>query len=364
MLIPTKENKPLLFYSILSLSLILGLLQSCAEDKTDEIITIEIPRASDGTLNLSDLAESIRLVPLETKEGSLVNLIQDVKLFDDKLYVSDLAGQLLVFDIEGNFLYVLGKHGYGPGEYTHISSLAVDESGGLIHIASGRRLLTYSTDNKLVAEGQLPLFIDYLDIHKGKLFAVAQLDGIKTESGYVNQTALLEISPSLEVVDSIPVRKVALKAQTAATYAYKNYISNTGQERYFYSPVLVNEGILRDTLYRLDGKSLTPYIKLDFQKSHLNEKKVKTIWIKNMINSPSYLVCEYDSEGDNMLFLFDRKKSTGYNLNGGISDGEGSSVILRPLDLSNDVFYYIASATYSEGMTDEPNPVVGIVSLK
>lgn len=364
MLMLTKENKPLLFYSILSLSLILGLLQACAEGKTDGITTIEVPKASDDAFNLSDLAESVRLVPLETKEGSLLNMIQEVKLFDDRLYVSDMAGQILVFDIEGNFLYVLGKQGYGPGEYTHISSLAVDESAGMIHVASGRKLLTYSTDNKLVAEGQLPLFIDYLDVHQGKLFAVAQLDGIKTESGYVNQTALLEISPSLEVVDSIPVRQVALKEQTAATYPYKHYISNMGQERYFYSPVLVNEEILRDTLYRLEGTTLSPFVKLTFGKSHLDEKNIKTIWIKNIIISKSYVVSEYDSEGENMLFLFDKNRSRHYNLKGGMLDGEGNPVFLRPLDLANDVFYYISSAAYLDGMKEEPNPVIGIVSLK
>lgn len=364
MLIPKRENKPLSFYLILSLSLILGLLPACAEDKTDGLTTIEVPKASHGPFDLVDLAESVRLVQLEMTEGSLLNMIQDVKLFDDKLYVSDMAGQILVFDIAGKFLNVLGKHGHGPGEYTYISSLAVDKSAGLIHIASGRKLLTYSANNLFVAEGQLPLFIDYLDVHEGTLFAVAQLDGIETENGYVNQTTLLEISPSLEVADSIPVRRVALKEQTAASYPFKHYISNMGQERYLYSPVLVNEEILRDTLYRIDGKTLTPFTKISFQKNHLNEKNVKTIWIKNMINSQSYLVCEYDSEGENMLFLFDKASSRHYNLKDGILDGEGNPVFLRPLDLANDVFYYISSAAYSAGMTEEPNPVIGIVRLK
>ena len=327
-------------------------------------MAIGVPAAPDDPISLVDVAESIRLVQLETKEASLLNMVQDVQLFDEKLYVVDLAGQVLVFDTEGNFLHMLGKSGNGPGEYTYISSLATDGSSRLIYIASGRKLLAYSPDNELVAQAQLPLFIDYLSVHEGKLFALAQLSGMETEEGYVNQTTLLEISPELEVADSIPVRRLTLKEQTAASFPYKHFITHVGNDRYLYSPVLTNETILRDTLYRLDGKTLTPFAKLDFKKRHLDEKGSKTISIKNMVNSRSYLMCEYDSGGDNMLFLFDKGKSTGHNLKGGLLDEEEDPIFIRPLDPSRDIFYFIKTATYSAGDTEELNPVIGIVGLK
>lgn len=357
-------KKLLLSYLRLSLSFFIFLILGCSKSDKHDLMAIEVRKASDDPIRLEDIAESIQLIQLETKEGSLLNMIQDVKLYDEKLYVVDLAGQILVFDIEGNFLQMLGKNGNGPGEYTYISSLAIDESSNLIYIASGQKLLAYSTENELVAEAKLPLFINYLNTHNGKLFALAQLNGIETEQGYINQTTLLEISNSLEVADSIPVRRLILKEQIAATYPYKHFISKVDSDLYLYSPVLTNETILRDTLFRLEGKTLIPFAKLNFEQNHLNEKNQKIIWIKNMVNSRSYLICEYDSDGDNLMFLFDKGKSIGYNLKGGLLDGRDDPVILRPLDPAHDIFYFIKTAKYSADNTEELNPVIGIVSLK
>ena len=358
------KNKPPLFYLRLSLSLLVCLNLGCSKDENHDLMAIEVPAAPGDPMRLVDLAESVRLVQLETRKASLLNMVQGVQLFDEKLYVVDLAGQLLVFDMEGNFLHMLGKSGNGPGEYTYISSLAIDGSSRLIYIASGRKLLAYSPDNEFVAEAQLPFFIDYLSAQGGKLLALAQLDGMETEGGYVNQTTLLEISPALEVTDSIPMRRLTLKEQTAASFPYKHFITHVDNDRYLYSPVLTNEPILRDTLYRLDAKTLTPFAKLDFKKKTLDEKGIKIIRIKNMVNSRGYLMCEYDSDGDNMLFLFDKGKSTGHNLKGGLLDGTGDPVLLRPLNPSRDIFYFIKTATFSAGDTEEPNPVIGIVELK
>ena len=168
------KNKPPLFYLRLSLSLLICLNLGCSKDENNDLMAIEVPAAPDEPVGLVDVAESIQLVQLETKEGSLLNMVQDVQLFDEKLYVVDLAGQVLVFDVDGNFLHMLGRNGNGPGEYTYVSSLAIDASSRLIYIASGRKLLAYSTDNELVAEAQLPFFVNYLSAHEGKLLAVAQ----------------------------------------------------------------------------------------------------------------------------------------------------------------------------------------------
>jgi len=328
------------------------------------MLTIEISRQSNPPVTLSDISKAVKLVQLETSESSLLSIVQDIKLFDDKFYVVDMAGKILVFDTQGSFLYILGRQGNGPGEYTYISSMTIDSTSSLIYVASGRKLLAYSVDNKFVAEEVLPVFLDYLDVFDRKLWAIAQLNGVRTEEGYVNQTTLLEINPSLEVADSVSLRRVVLENQTAANYPYKYFISDIVNDRYLYTPVLTNEKILRDTLYQLVDKVLIPYAKFNFEKPHLNEKGDKTIWIKNMVNSASYIVCEYDSEEDNMLFLYSKANSKGYNMKGGFLDDHGDLVFLRPLDPANDIFYYVQAAAYSDSATEELNPTIGIVALK
>lgn len=351
----------------LSLSVFIGMLLSCSNSKSTEgLLTIEIPDTIDPQLSLTDISSSIQVIQLETNDKSLLNFIQDVKQNDGKLYVVDLAGRILVFDIQGRFLYQLGKQGNGPGEYSYVSSFSVDEASEQFFIAAGRKLMVYSGENTLIAEEVLPEFIDYVQVLPGsRLYLLLQLYGVQNEGGLANQTTLFEMDSELSIKDSIPFRVAYVDEQVAATYPYKHFMSNVGNQTYLYSPVLTNEKFLRDTLYIFRDNLLTPFAKFYFQGPHLTDKGDKAIWIKNAIVSSAYMICEYDDSGNGqMMFLYDQKNTIGYNLKGGLLDSEGDTVFLRPLDLTNDTFYYIKTAKYLDGSSEELNPLIGIVTLR
>lgn len=74
--------------------------------------------------------------------------------------------------------------------------------------------------------------------------------------------------------------------------------------------------------------------------------------------------CEYYSESKYMNFIYEKEGAIGHNLQKGVLDGNGNPVVLRPLDLGRDIFYFVQQSKYSDRETEERNPTIGIVQLK
>jgi hypothetical protein len=82
------------------------------------------------------------------------------------------------------------------------------------------------------------------------------------------------------------------------------------------------------------------------------------------VNSSSYYILEYDQDWERFMFLYDKKNNTGYNLREGLTDDGGEPIFLRPLDLEEDLFYYIKKKEFINASIEEQNPEIGIVKLK
>jgi hypothetical protein len=349
----------------LILSLIVGLNIGCTKENDQTLQFIKVVEKIDPDLRLTDFTESLKIIPLETLGGSLVGKIVDVKYFDEKIFILDLQSGVLVFDSEGRFISKVGKKGDGPGEYKFASSIAIDKNNGLIYIASYRKLLIFSKNFQLVEEKTFPFFLNHLEFVKGSLMVFSDKNGVSSEKGYINSSVIYKFDQDIELKDSIQLRSVLLKDKSVGAYFFQHYISQINDEIYFYKPVLTNENILRDTLYKLEEDRLTPYIKFNFDiPQSLDENGIMTTWIYNVFTSSSYIILEYEKKDGRRMFFYDKKKNMGYNLNEGILDKEGVPVFLRPLDLENDTFYYIKSKEYRDTSIEEKNPEIGIVKFK
>ncbi|UCS95070.1 6-bladed beta-propeller [Echinicola marina] len=346
-----------------SLSLLLSVCLACSSSESTELASIYIPKKGDPNISLKDIAQSLETVKLETTEESFLSMVQDVKFSKEKYFVVDMAGKILVFNKEGKFLYRLGKSGNGPGEYRHVSSIAINGKAEMVYIASGRKLLEYSFDNTFVSEKTMPFFIDHLAIIEQQVYLIGGNDGIKKGGKYVNQRTFYKLDPDLEINDSLPIRNMQLDKETAAMFPYKHYLSQFNGENYFYLPVLINESILRDSLYQIKDEKLIPVLKLNFEPPYISEEGIKKIAIKNVVNSPSFLTCEYDREGMRMLYFYNKNEDKGINIKEGFVDEAGENVIIRPLDLENNIFYYIKAAEYTYADAEEPNPSIVLVKL-
>ena len=99
---------------------------------------------------------------------------------------------------------------------------------------------------------------------------------------------------------------------------------------------------------------MTPFIKLNFEtKQELDKGGMKKIQIYNIVNSHSYLLCEYYSGANYMIFIYEKEGKTGYNLRKGILDNNGIPVVLRPLDLGKDIFYFVQQPESLDSETEE-----------
>lgn len=75
----------------------------------DEIFVVDVLSVPTETVNfLSDVAENIDYVPLETKQECLIGHIHNFSVTDNgKFYVNQIGRGILAFDSAGKFLYKL-----------------------------------------------------------------------------------------------------------------------------------------------------------------------------------------------------------------------------------------------------------------
>src|SRR5690554_4220450 len=91
---------------------------------------------SDRVVNISEIADTVEYIPLETMDESLVGKLQKNNIFFERglFYLILESGEIALFDYSGLFIRRFGKLGRGPGEYIQIADLDVDYVTGNIFI--------------------------------------------------------------------------------------------------------------------------------------------------------------------------------------------------------------------------------------
>lgn len=336
---------------------------SCSNQLETNIPVFSVPWKSYSEMYLSEISKSINEIQLETSEGSLLGFVSQVEYFNEKLYIRDTNGSVLIFDIKGKFLGQLGGKGEGPGEYTRAYTISIDQDSGLIYLGSKNKIIVYSKDDEFLREEKIPFWVSYLKVLNGEPIVIAERNFIPVEKGYLTQTIVFKFSKSLELTDSLIFRNVILKDKSLYGTSSKNHVSINENGVFLYTPVFSPENVLRDTLYQFKNNSFIPVFKFEFKNAHLNEMGEKEVKIFSINNSSSYLVCLYKVENESMFYLYDKEKEVGYNLKEGLLDKDGSPLLLFPLDLKKNIFFYVKSAKFEDSKIEELNPIIGIVEL-
>jgi hypothetical protein len=128
---------------------------SCGQNGTDNTINpdpvIEIDLLSEPEseiAGLSDIAENIEYIPLQTTENSLIGAFT-LKILNvgNRIYIQNggMTGEILCFDITGKFLFKISNEGRGPEEYDFITDFDVSSDNKILTILSGssRKLVSY-----------------------------------------------------------------------------------------------------------------------------------------------------------------------------------------------------------------------------
>ena len=142
--------KSLLFYLLAII-----LLCSCSEvNKVKDnlaIINIADNIGKGYVLNISEIAESIDYIPLETSDSSIIGKVDNISFSKDCFIISTEINSNNIFKIftkNGIFKGGLDQKGRGPTEYPYV--ITSDVYKDHIVVLTSNKILEYSFDNKFI----------------------------------------------------------------------------------------------------------------------------------------------------------------------------------------------------------------------
>jgi hypothetical protein len=146
------------------------LILSCSTKRTvdvdnkNDILTIDLlSEPVSKVTKLSDIAEDIEYIPLQTTANSLIGpFILKIIMRDNRIYIrnSGLDREILCFDINGKFLLKINNIGRGPEEYSSANDFDVSSDNKILVILSGidHKLVTYGiSDTGLIFQRSVSL---------------------------------------------------------------------------------------------------------------------------------------------------------------------------------------------------------------
>ncbi|MBR3626102.1 MAG: 6-bladed beta-propeller [Bacteroidaceae bacterium] len=90
-----------------------------------------------STLNLSDAAERVEIVKLETSDKSILSNIFKLEVTDNDIWIAHMRDERIYrFSHEGKFLNTVGKQGDGPGEYVRLHNFIIDDKKKEVYVIS------------------------------------------------------------------------------------------------------------------------------------------------------------------------------------------------------------------------------------
>jgi len=141
------------------MSILIYSLFSCINNKNEttessEIIknnrlNLKINGGLDNLLQVDSIFKDIEAIPLETRNECLITSITKALFYKDKILLHDNAARLLVFNINGKFLYEIGKQGRGPGEFSELRDFDLDKDGN-VYILDYLKIHKYKIDGAYI----------------------------------------------------------------------------------------------------------------------------------------------------------------------------------------------------------------------
>lgn len=135
---------------------------SCSEQKNEKSLKIIDVAGSVGggrIIDISEVVEDIRYIPLETTEYSLVGEGVRVSYEKGRIYITDRTSILKIFDNEGKFLRNFDRRGRGPLEYPNKVNLYVEPKSGniLIDVVDGNAsVYKYDQEGRYLGKFKTP----------------------------------------------------------------------------------------------------------------------------------------------------------------------------------------------------------------
>jgi hypothetical protein len=241
-------------------------------NKGDTVEVIHVnPTEAKEYVNLSEIAESITCIKLQPAPDDVLGRIGRVIVGKKYIYAEDYAQDMIfVFDKTGKFVSKLDKKGKGPGEYTSVGPLFIDDDETHIEFINpqgGAKFKYTNIDFEFVETTSLPRINSDMACRKGDgfyYFATNQIDNVinnqRTNAGLV-------------VVDAQNNVKTLFDKTIETDNFYpllfaENFIQNDKNELFFSNLYYDN------TFYQLKAGEAYPVYTVDFGKYGMDNQMI------------------------------------------------------------------------------------------
>ena len=369
--------------NFIRITIIACLFCSCSEQKQGDLLEIPVDINQNNSLPLSEIAEEITAIELETTDESLINpdRIKRIIIFGNNVIVAEL-NKILIFNTDGKFIRSIGSRGQGPGDYNYVFTIAFDEKYEHLFIVSTGpdKIICYNISGNLVKEFVTHSILgSVVDINciNGEFLVIDQKMEGDDEIGRFISSAVYRLNENFQVIDNFTMHTTYLGDFTTFATLYFNidFILKNKSAVYLYNSsnfLLLgpnpSKNILQDTLYCFEKNKIVPELKLKFKNDGIDGGGNRLIYLYNIYRSSRYIFSNYknNQNKNDYFFCYDTKTGKGYNMQDGFMDdinGIDKPVVIRPFNLDTETFYYLHTHI-NPGDLEEPNPTLYIGRLK
>ncbi|TRZ53832.1 6-bladed beta-propeller [bacterium] len=331
------------------------ILNSCSQKNANTSNSINEIEINTNTItnqaNLSEFANSTRIIRLETNKNCLLGSVDQLDFNNDTLLILDKSlQQIVLFNIDGDFISKIHRLGKGPGEYTKILDFFVD-SRHRINILTGFEILVFNNTGDFLFKRNLP-FVATNAIYLSDSMIVFRKSWQNYAKGvtenFENKIAISDINFS-EFTYSY---KFDLRNYDIGSLDFSRVFSKS-KKRIFYFE------LFNDTIYEINNKKITPYIFVNFGKRKVPKeffKLKRSELINNMqakqqiASSPHdyfetdrFRLFSYLYDGDLIYTVSNKRNNLVINTKKIINDLNELPFNQPIAAKENDLFYYLTA---------------------
>lgn len=224
------------------------------------VIPYEDALRNKKTINLSDIAEEVNYIPLQTDSNCLLARKPEYHFTEQYIFVEN-RDHVLVFDYTGKFIRKIGTPGKGPNEIDLIRKTVVNERDKTIALQTNwsRKLLYFSFDGTFIESIPVPDIMYMYTLGKDR-FVIYDM----CSSGYEDYFLMLTNRNN----DTLSTVKNHFKWENTTGSSYSiSYWSFYPYYSYQDKPYF--KSMYNDTVYTVTGDNFVPAYYIDLGKYRL-----------------------------------------------------------------------------------------------
>lgn len=265
-----------------------------------------------NALTPDSIYDSVKYVPLETNDESLIYNIDKVVFFRNCYYVLDSKqASIIVFNEHGKFIIKLSEKGSGPREYLSIEDFTIsDDSLVYVLTSSSQKILVYNKDFKYIKTFNTETYCSQIEIFNNSIFLYCNFYSSELKNIYIIDRNSGEIENKFlnfkkkQYGDGYSNRVFARdKGTLYATFPFDFNIyrmKESGYDKYIY--IDFNGKQIANLFFDLSAKEREKYV----QENYSNFFDVPVTKIKLFSISKHYVFFTFVYKCMNYSYIFNR----------------------------------------------------------